>query len=173
MPTRVINMDEITYKAGVLTVSDRGSQGAREDRSGDAAAAMLGDAGFRVEKREVCADDPERITETLSAWCDLYRLHLIVTTGGTGFSSRDRTPEATREVVQRLAPGISEAIRQKGLEKTPRAMLSRGISGIRGRSLIINLPGSEKGVRESLEAVLPALSHGLEILTGEGGDCGG
>ncbi|MFO8057676.1 MAG: MogA/MoaB family molybdenum cofactor biosynthesis protein [bacterium] len=165
-------MNEFAYKAGVLTVSDQGAKGAREDRSGDAAALLLEDAGFRVEKREVCPDSKERIKQTLSAWCDLDKLDLVVTTGGTGFARRDLTPEATSEVIHRFAPGISEAMRQKGLENTPRAMLSRGVSGIRYQSLIINLPGSEKGVRESLQAVLPALAHGLEILTGRGGECG-
>ncbi len=166
-------MSEETYKAGVLTVSDKGAKGEREDRSGDAAKALLEEAGIIVEKRDVCPDELDRISETLAAWCDLHRLDLIVTTGGTGFAERDITPEATLKVVHKNAPGLSEAMRQKGLEKTPRAMLSRGVSGIRGKTLIVNLPGSEKGVRESLETVLPTLRHGLEILTGRGGECGG
>jgi len=166
-------MSEETYKAGVLTISDKGAKGEREDRSGDAAKALLEESGLTVEKRDVCPDELERVSETLSAWCDLHRLDLIVTTGGTGFAERDITPEATLKVVRKNAPGLSEAMRQKGLEKTPRAMLSRGVSGIRGKTLIINLPGSEKGVRESLETVLPVLRHGLEILTGRGGECGG
>ena len=160
-------------KAGVLTVSDKGARGEREDRSGAAIRELLAIIGGKVERYEVVPDEMEHIKDTLIAWCDLHRLDLIITTGGTGFAPRDLTPEATAAVIERPAPGISEAMRLAGLEKTPRAMLSRGVSGIRGKTLIINLPGSEKGVRESLDAILPALPHAMEILTGKGGECGG
>ena len=159
-------------KAGILTMSDKGARGEREDKSGAAIKELLATIGGKVERYEVIPDEFELIKRTLAAWCDLYRLDLIVTTGGTGFSPRDVTPEAAAAVIERPAPGISEAMRLAGLAKTPHAMLSRGVSGIRGRTLIINLPGSEKGVRESLQAVLLALPHALEILSGQGGECG-
>jgi molybdenum cofactor synthesis domain-containing protein len=163
--------DEI--KAGVLTVSDKGARGEREDKSGEVIKELLALIGGEVERYEVIPDEIEHIKDTLIAWCDLHRLDLIITTGGTGFAPRDLTPEATAAVIERPAPGVSEAMRLAGLEKTPRAMLSRGVCGIRGKTLIINLPGSEKGVRESLDAILPALPHAMEILTGKGGECGG
>jgi molybdenum cofactor synthesis domain-containing protein len=166
-------MTQVEFKVGVLTVSDKGSRGEREDRSGEAIRELLALIGGKVDRYEVVPDEMEHIKDTLIAWCDLHRLDLIVTTGGTGFAPRDLTPEATAAVIERPTPGVSEAMRLTGLEKTPRAMLSRGVSGIRGKTLIINLPGSEKGVRESLEAIIPALPHAIEILTGKGGECGG
>lgn len=166
-------MEEKKSRAGVLTMSDKGSRGERVDQSGRAIKEILAANGFQVERMEIVPDDRERIQEKLIAWCDLFHLDLIITTGGTGFSPRDVTPEATAAVLERPAPGISEAIRYAGLAKTPHAMLSRAVSGIRGRTLIINLPGSEKAVRESLAAVLPALPHGLEVLSGHGQECGG
>ncbi len=165
-------MSERVYKAGVLTLSDKGAKGERADKSGDAVVEILEEAGLVIERREIIPDDLEGIKDKLIAWSDLAGLDLIVTTGGTGFSPRDVTPEATAAVIQRPTPGLSEAMRLAGLKKTPRAMLSRATSGIRGKTLIINLPGSEKGVRESLEAIAPSLDHGLEILTGGGGECG-
>ena len=162
----------MVFTAGILTVSDKGSRGEREDTSGPALKDILESAGFSVERYEIVPDDQDRIRDTLIAWSDLHRLNLILTTGGTGFAPRDRTPEATAEAIDRAAPGISEAIRFFGLQKTPRAMLSRGVSGARGRTLIINLPGSERGARESIEAVLSSLPHALELLSGQGGECG-
>lgn len=165
-------MAGIEFRAGVLTVSDKGSKGEREDKSGAAIKEVLKAVPCQVEQYLIVPDEMDRIKDSIIAWCDLYRLDLIVTTGGTGFSPRDTTPEATRAAIERPAPGISEAIRLSGLKKTPHAMLSRAVSGIRGRTLIINLPGSERAVRESLEAILPALPHALEILSGKGGECG-
>ena len=157
---------------GVLTASDKGSRGERVDESGPLIRELVGQIGGQVKRYEVLPDDKEALAEKLRAWADQDRLDLIFTTGGTGFSPRDFTPEATLAVCDRLAPGIAEAIRAEGLKKTPRAMLSRAVAGIRGRTLIINLPGSVKGVRESLEAILPALPHAMEVLRGEAQDCG-
>jgi len=158
-------------KVGVLTVSDKGAKGEREDRSGPAIREIIESAGGEVVRTRVVPDDPDIISETLVNWTEEC-LDLILTTGGTGFSPRDWTPEATRTVIEREAPGISEAIRQAGMKKTPTAMLSRAIAGIRKSTLIVNLPGSERAVRESLEAIMPALPHGLEILKGTAGECG-
>jgi len=155
----------------VLTLSDKGAKGKREDKSGAAIREILSAAGYSVVKHQVIPDRLELIKQTLVEWCDKERLDLILTTGGTGFAPRDITPEATTQVIDRPAPGISEAIRAAGMQKTPRAMLSRGVSGIRGATLIVNLPGSEKAVRESLQAILDPLEHGLEILAGGGGEC--
>jgi len=161
------------YKGGVLTLSDKGAAGGRDDLSGRAIKEILSGVGISIERYEVIPDDIETIKETLIYWSDEDCLDIIVTTGGTGFAPRDVTPEATAAVVDRPTPGISEAMRLAGLKNTPKAILSRGTSGIRGATLIINVPGSEKGARESLEAILPALDHGLEVLTGVGGECGG
>jgi molybdenum cofactor synthesis domain-containing protein len=158
-------------KVGVLTVSDKGAKGEREDRSGPAIREIVEAAGGQVVRTRIIPDDPEVISETLVDWTE-EGLDLILTTGGTGFSPRDWTPEATRTVIEREAPGISEAIRLAGMKKTPTAMLSRAIAGIRKSTLIINLPGSERAVRESLEAIMPALPHGIEILKGTAGECG-
>lgn len=159
------------YRTGILIMSDKGSKGEREDLSGKAIKEILGEK-YVCEYYAILPDEKEIIIDKLKYACDELRLDLVLTSGGTGFSMRDVTPEATSEVVERLVPGIPEAIRFYGLQKTPRAMLSRGIAGIRGKTLIINLPGSVKGVREGLEAVLPALEHGLDILKGEDGECG-
>jgi molybdenum cofactor synthesis domain-containing protein len=158
-------------KVGVLTVSDKGAKGEREDRSGPAIREIVEAAGGQVVRTRIIPDDPEVISETLVDWTE-EGLDLILTTGGTGFSPRDWTPEATRTVIEREAPGISEAIRLAGMKKTPTAMLSRAIAGIRKSTLIVNLPGSERAVRESLEAIMPALPHGIEILKGTAGECG-
>ena len=165
-------MEGPKYQAGILTASDKGSRGEREDKSGAALKELLEGQGCEVIKLEVVPDEVTQIQDKLRAWCDLARLDLILTTGGTGFSPRDFTPEATAAVIERPAPGLSEAMRWAGLQKTPRAMLSRGVSGIRGRTLIVNLPGSVKGALESLEAILPAWPHALEVLSGRGGECG-
>lgn len=160
------------FTAGVLTVSDKGAQGQRQDESGPALRALLEAAGGRVAQYQIVPDEPAQISAVLCAWADREKLDLILTTGGTGFSPRDHTPEATLAVCNRLAPGLAETIRAEGRKKTPQAMLSRAVAGIRGRTLIINLPGSVKGVTESLAAVMPALPHGLEVLRGEAADCG-
>lgn len=159
-------------RAGVLTVSDKGSRGEREDKSGEAIRRILEEQGVRVERAEVVPDEMAAIQERLIAWADRDQLDLVLTTGGTGFSVRDVTPEATLPILEKQAPGISEAIRAEGWKKTPRAILSRGVAGIRGRTIIVNLPGSVRAVEESLEILFPALFHGIEILKGETSECG-
>ena len=159
------------FRTGILVMSDKGARGEREDLSGKKIEEMLG-PGYSVEYYEIVPDEKDIIAEKLRHACDIQGLDLVLTSGGTGFSNRDVTPDATLEVIEKLAPGISEAIRYYGLQKTPKAMLSRAVAGIRGKTLIINMPGSVKGVRESLEAILPALGHGLEILAGSAGECG-
>jgi molybdopterin adenylyltransferase len=158
-------------KIGILTVSDKGWRGEREDRSGPAIREMMEAAGAEVVRARIVPDEPELIQGALVEWSG-EGLDLILTTGGTGFSPRDWTPEATRAVIEREAPGICEAMRQAGMKKTPTAMLSRAVAGIRGSTLIVNLPGSEKGVRESLDAIMAALPHGIDILRGKVGECG-
>ncbi|GAB6158444.1 MogA/MoaB family molybdenum cofactor biosynthesis protein [Desulfotomaculum varum] len=159
------------YKIGIITMSDKGFQGLREDTSGAVIREMVAPLG-KVEQYRLVPDDPQIIQNTLIEFADVYRLDLVLTTGGTGLGPRDHTPEATLAVIERQVPGIAEAIRAASLTKTPKAMLSRAVSGIRGSTLIINLPGSVKGVRECLAVVLPVLPHGLEILSGRGGECG-
>lgn len=158
-------------KIGILTVSDKGARGEREDRSGPAVRKIMEDAGAETVHTGVVADEKALISAVLVKWSD-EGLDLILTTGGTGFSPRDVTPEATRAVIEREAPGLAEAMRRAGMEKTPTAMLSRAAAGIRESTLIVNLPGSEKGARESLAAILPALGHGIEILKGKASECG-
>ena len=164
-------MDE--YSVGILTLSDKGARGEREDTSGamlDALFAALD--GYQVVAYEVIADNQSLISTTLTKWVDEKGIDLIVTTGGTGVSPNDRTPEATRAVIEREVPGLAEAMRRASLLKTVQAVWSRAIAGIRKESLIINLPGSEKAARENIEAILPALSHGLYKLKGGTADCG-
>lgn len=160
------------FRVGILTVSDKGHAGERHDTSGPELARMLDPGRFEVKHFRTVPDEHESIVETLVAWSDEEKLDLILTTGGTGFTPRDITPEATLAVAERLAPGLPEAMRAAGLAKTPHAMLSRGVAVLRGGTLIINLPGSPKGARESLEAVLPALPHALEKLKGSPEECG-
>jgi molybdopterin adenylyltransferase len=157
-------------RIGVLTASDRASKGEYEDLSGPLAVQILRDH-FVIDAFEfaVVPDDRATIAATLRHWCDDLDLALVVTTGGTGFAPRDITPEATGDVLMREAPGLAEAMRSASLAKTPHAMLSRARAGIRGRTLIVNLPGSPKAVRENLETLLPALPHAVELLRGETG----
>ncbi len=159
------------YRVGILTVSDRGARGERSDESGDAAREMLEEAGCVVVCREVVPDEPERIREMLVRWADRDGLTLIVTTGGTGLAPRDVTPQATSEVLDYEIPGMAEAMRAAGLAKTPHAMLSRALAGVRGGCLILNLPGSPRAVRENLATVVPALKHALDKLCGDPTDC--
>ena len=158
-------------KVGILTVSDKGARGEREDRSGPAVREMIETAGGEIARTRIVPADREEIRAALIAWSD-EGLDLILTTGGTGFSARDWTPEATKSVIERETPGLPEAMRRAGAEKTPTAMLSRAAAGIRGSTLIVNLPGSEKAVRECLAAILPALPHGIDILKGVSSECG-
>ncbi len=166
-------MDEsVDYTCGVLTLSDKGSRGEREDTSGLVLKQMLADQGFTVVAYEVIPDQQALIETTLISWVDDQEIDLIITTGGTGVSPSDRTPEATRNIIELEIPGIGEAMRQASLAKTPQAIWSRGLAGIRGETLIINLPGSERAARENIEVVLSALSHGLYKLKGGKADCG-
>lgn len=153
-------------KTAVLTISDRSARGERVDESGRVLAEALDPERYVVESRRILPDEKEQISEALLELCR-QGFELILTTGGTGFAPRDVTPEATRAVIEREAPGLAEAMRAASLRVTPHAMLSRTVAGIRGRCLIVNLPGSPKAVRENLEVILPALPHGVELLRGE------
>ncbi|HPL96228.1 MAG TPA: MogA/MoaB family molybdenum cofactor biosynthesis protein [Smithellaceae bacterium] len=159
------------YRAGIITVSDKGSQGQREDLSGPAIAQVLAGAGFTVSITIIVPDDIGQIANALIELSDRERLDLILTTGGTGLSPRDLTPEATLKVLDKEIPGMAEAMRYSGMMVTPHAMLSRAVAGVRGRSLIINLPGSPKGATENLAAVLPALAHAIGKIQGDQSDC--
>jgi len=161
------------FQAVVLTLSDRCSRGETTDTAGPAAAERITQRlGAHIYRVEVLPDDRQTIANRLRHYSDGHSIDLVVTVGGTGFSPRDVTPEATREVVERLTPGLDEAMRSASLQKTPYAMLSRGISGIRGQTLIVNLPGSERAAVENLDAILPVLPHGLAKLRGDASDCG-
>lgn len=157
-------------RAGILTVSDRGYHGEYRDLSGPAICELITEKlEASVEMETIVPDERLTIAGTLRAWADELHLDLVLTTGGTGFSPRDVTPEATREVLEREAPGLAEAMRAASLQITPHAMLSRAVTGIRGQTLIVNLPGSPKAVRENLETIMPALPHGIELLQGRKG----
>lgn len=156
----------MTVRLGVLTVSDAASRGEREDTSGDAIVAWGRERGYRVAFRAVVADETERIASQLLSWCDSGEVDAVLTTGGTGFSPRDVTPEATRSILDRRAPGLAEAFRAAGREKTPRAALSRGIAGSRGAVFLANLPGSTGGVKDGLAVLDPLLEHIVELLRG-------
>lgn len=158
--------------AGILTISDRGWRGEREDRSGDEVQRLFLSLDAQVVRRDIVPDEKEVISQKLIEWADDLGIDLIITTGGTGLSRRDVTPEATLAVVERVVPGFAEAMRAESLRKTPMAMLSRAMAGIRGGSLIINLPGSPRAVRECLEVLIPVLPHALETLKGEVEECG-
>ncbi|MBE2220573.1 MAG: MogA/MoaB family molybdenum cofactor biosynthesis protein [Anaerolineae bacterium] len=156
-------------KIGVLTISDRGASGEYEDLSGPVITKIISDnLNWQVSHQAIVPDDVTIIAESLRHWCD-QNVQLILTTGGTGFSPRDVTPEATRQVIEREAPGIAEGLRAESLKITKHAMLSRGIAGIRGQTLIINLPGSPKAVRENMQVLLPILPHALELLNNDAG----
>lgn len=163
----------LPFRCGILTLSDRGARGERVDTSGPELRQMLTQAGGRVVEYRIIADEQGLIEETLRHWADTLQLDLVVTTGGTGVSPRDRTPEATRAVIEREVPGLAEAMRLASLAATPQAVWSRGLAGIRGTTLILNVPGSAKAARENLAAVLPALPHGLEKIGGSERDCAG
>lgn len=162
---------ERDFPAGILTISDKGSQGKRVDESGKTVASLLQGQGFSVVQTKIVPDDRQQIAGTLAEWVDKDCLALIVTSGGTGLSPRDVTPQAMKEVIDFEVPGMAEAMRAESLKKTPHAMISRAMVGVRKRCLIINLPGSPGGVRDNLSVVLPALKHALEKLAGDTSDC--
>jgi len=155
----------------ILTVSDKGYRGEREDISANVIKTKIEKLGYELIDYKIVPDDKGMIKDTLTDFCDKKKVDLIFTTGGTGFSPRDLTPEATKEIVEKEVPGVSEIIRLEGYKITPHSMLSRGYSGIRGGTLIINLPGSPKAVEESLEVIIPILDHGIEVLRGEAYEC--
>ncbi len=159
------------YRAGILTVSDRGARGEREDVSGKVIAEMLAGVSIEVAAYDIVPDEEDRIAAKILELVDLRNLDLVITTGGTGVSPRDVTPDATRRVMDREITGMAEAMRQESARKTPYAMLSRAVAAIRRQSLIINLPGSPNGARENLQAVLPALEHALEKIKGSEREC--
>jgi molybdenum cofactor synthesis domain-containing protein len=159
----------MTLRIGILTISDRSSRGEQADTSGLALEAVVIAQGWTAAKKAIVPDEHTEIMGILKNWADTGDLDVILTTGGTGFSPRDVTPEATLAVVERLAPGISEAMRLASLQITPHAMLSRSVAGIRGRTLIVNLPGSPKGAVENLQVVLPVLPHAVELLLNDPG----
>lgn len=154
----------MTLRIGILTVSDRSSRGEREDASGPALARLAQAEGWSVIKQEILPDEESAIRDLLIAWADRAGLDVILTTGGTGFAPRDVTPEATRAAIEREAPGLAEAMRAASLRITPHAMLSRIVTGIRKRTLIINLPGSPKGALENLQVIIPVLPHAIQLL---------
>lgn len=159
----------MTIRFGVLTLSDRSSRGERPDASGPALADLIRTQSWLIAEQAILADDESAISAMLMTWADSGRFDVILTTGGTGFALRDVTPEATRAVIEREAPGLAEAMRLDSLKKTPHAMLSRGMAGIRGRTLIINLPGSPKGAVENLQTVIPVLPHAVQLLQDDPG----
>ncbi len=163
-------MNELKYKVGVLTLSDKGSRGEREDESGRILGDMAKELGG-IHRYQVIPDDEETITMLLKRWVDELKLDLILTTGGTGLSPRDVTPQATAAVLDYEIPGMAEAMRFASMQKTPHAMISRALVGVRGQTMIINLPGSPKGVKENFAVLMPALPHALAKLKGDPADC--
>ena len=160
------------FTVGVLTVSDKGAAGDRQDKSGAVIGEILSSMDARIINYDVIPDEKELIVAKLVKWADEDNLDILITTGGTGLTTRDVTPEATLAVVDRIVPGFAEAMRAESLKKTPHAMLSRAVAGTRGECLIINLPGSPKAVRECLEVIMPALPHAVETLKGQSDECG-
>ncbi len=158
-------------KVGILVISDKASRGERKDESGPIMKEMVKKLPAEVSEYKIIPDEKDQIKEKLINWVDKLRLDLILTSGGTGIGPRDVTPEATKEVIEKEVPGFAEAMRIKGLEKTSFSMLSRAIVGTRKKSLIINLPGSPKAIKENLEVILPAVKHGIEILKGNTSHC--
>lgn len=156
---------------GILTISDKGSQGLRNDESGTILVRIIDEKGYSVFKKEIVPDDRRQIADKLSSWVDKVGLSLIVTTGGTGLSPTDVTPQAMQDIIDYEVPGMAEAMRAASLKKTPHAMISRAIVGVRKTTLIINLPGSPRGAGENLSVVLPALDHALSKLAGDTSDC--
>ena len=166
-----IEIRELVIRAVVITVSDACSRGERKDTSGEVLAQLLRDLGAEIVAARILSDDPDPLADALREFADWRNLNLIVTTGGTGLGPRDNTPEATLAVIEREAPGLAEAMRIETLKKTPMAMLSRGVCGVRSGALIINLPGSPKGVRESFAVIAPVLNHAIALVAGQpGGD---
>lgn len=159
------------YTVGIITASDKGSRGEREDKSGVVIREIMEAKGYEVKCYRIIADEQHLLEEAMIQMADQDKVNLILTTGGTGFSLRDRTPEATITVCDRMAPGIPEAMRAYSLQITNRAMLSRAVAGIRNQTLIVNMPGSPKAVKESLECILEPLFHGIAILLGDTGEC--
>jgi molybdenum cofactor synthesis domain-containing protein len=159
-------------KIAVITVSDKGYRGEREDRSGKYIVDFFEEKGWDIAEYSIVPDEVSMIRDKIKEICDNGKANLILTTGGTGFSPRDVTPEATKEIIEKEVPGFSEVIRIEGQKKTSRSILSRGVSGIRKSTLIINLPGSIKGVKDSLELIYQPLPHGIDILTGQDSECG-
>ena len=159
------------FRVGIIVASDKGAKGERVDQSGEVIREIMTSEGYDVIEKVIVPDDLDSLAEIMQKWSDENYVDLILTTGGTGFSMRDNTPEATRKIVDKLVPGFGEVMRSESMKITPRAMLSRGISGIRSFTLIINMPGSPKAVSESLGFILPALDHGLKILVGEAAEC--
>ena len=164
-------MTHRTYNAAILTISDRGSRGERQDETGPEIQRIISSTGWRVAAKNTVPDEIEAIAERLIHYADVMQLDLVLTTGGTGLSPRDVTPEATRSIIQREIPGMSQAMVARGLNTTPHAMLSRAVCGTRGLTLIINLPGSPRGARENLKAILPALPHAVDKLQGDPSEC--
>ncbi|GAE02447.1 molybdopterin biosynthesis enzyme Mog [Clostridium botulinum B str. Osaka05] len=158
-------------KTAIVTISDKGSKGERKDETGKVLQDILEKEGYKVEEYKIIPDEINIISKELIKLCDEKKVNLIITNGGTGFSKRDVTPEATERVIEKHVPGFGEAMRASSLSITPKAILSRGIVGIRKDSLIINLPGSPKAAVENLQAVLGAIPHGIEILLGEASEC--
>ena len=161
------------FTVGILTVSDKGWRGERQDRSGEVIREIVSQTGAAIVNYDIVPDEKELIAERLAQWADRGDVDIVLTTGGTGLSPRDVTPEATLAVVDRIAPGFAELMRLESLKKTPMAVLSRAIAGTRGKCLIINLPGSPKGARECLEAILGVLPHAVETLKGQATECAG